>query len=171
MRKALFAMIGLWSIFLLVGCNSEENTKEEGQDIREMVQEYSTGNFENVSASITSHKLIVKDDKEKSYDLPEDEFFVSIAPYVKETHPCEIHSLTGCQGELVNKDFNVYIQDEDGKVIIDETMTSLENGFIDIWLAREKIYQVRINYGEKTSETTISTYKDDNTCITTMQLI
>ena len=99
------------------------------------------------------------------------EFFVSIAPYVKETHPCEIHSLTGCQGELVNKEFNVYIQDEDGKVIIDETMTSLENGFIDIWLPREKTYQVRINYGEKTSETTISTFKDDNTCITTMQLI
>ncbi|WP_148629480.1 CueP family metal-binding protein [Bacillus sp. E214] len=171
MKKALFIMISLWSIFLLMGCNSEEESKEEGQDIREMVQDYSTGSFDNVSASITSHKLIVKDDKEKSYDLPAEEFFVSIAPYVKETHPCEIHSLTGCQGELVNKDFNVYIQDEDGKVIVDETMTSLENGFIDIWLPREKTYQVRINYGEKTSETTISTFKDDNTCITTMQLI
>lgn len=164
-------MISLWSIFLLMGCNSEEESKGEGQDIRKMVQKYSTGRFDNVSASITSHELIVKGDKEKSYDLPEKEFFVSIAPYVKETHPCEIHSLTGCQGELVNKEFNVYIQDEDGKVIIDETMTSLENGFIDIWLPREKTYQVRINYGEKTSETTISTFKDDNTCITTMQLI
>ncbi len=171
MKKALFAMIGLWSIFLLMGCNSEKESKEKGQDIREMVHEYSTGSFDNVSASITSHKLIVKDDTEKSYNLPEEEFFVSIAPYVKETHPCEIHSLTGCQGELVNKDFDVYIQDEDGEVIIDETMISLENGFIDIWLPRDKTYQVKINYGEKTSETTISTFKDDNTCITTMQLI
>ncbi|MBO1912162.1 CueP family metal-binding protein [Microvirga sp. 3-52] len=68
-----------------------------------------------INASITSHELIVKDHgKETKFDLPSDEFFVSIAPFVETTHPCAIHSLTGCQGELVEKDFDVFIQDEEG---------------------------------------------------------
>lgn len=173
MRKSILGMIGLWSFSLLIGCNPEEQSKKETQDISKMVQEYSAGSFEDVSASITSDELIVKDnkDKETSYDLSKEEFFVSIAPYVKNTHPCEIHSLTGCQGELLKKDFDVYIEDEDGKVIMDETMTSLENGFIDVWLPRDQTFQVKIKYGEKTAEASISTFKGDNTCITTMQLI
>ena len=173
MRKGIFFVIGLWSISLLMGCNSDEQSEVEANDIKKMVQEYSASNAEGVSASITSHELIVTDelDKEASYDLSEEEFFVSIAPYVEDTHPCEIHSLTGCQGELANKEFDVTIQDEDGKVIVDEKMKSLENGFIDVWLPRDKTFQVKIQYGEKMSESTISTFKGDHTCITTMQLI
>lgn len=170
MRKIV---IGLWSISLLMGCNSDEQNKKEAQDIRKVIQEYSSGSFEDVSASITSDELIVKDnkDKETSYDLSEEEFFVSIAPYVKNTHPCETHSLTGCQGEMANKNFDVTIQNKDGQVIMDETMTSLKNGFIDVWLPRDQTFKVKIKYGEKTSESSISTFKGDNTCITTMRLI
>ena len=173
MKNGILAVVGLLSISLLIGCNSEEQSNNEVQDIREMVQEYSASSNEGVSASITSNDLIVKDedDKEKTYDLPEEEFFVSIAPYVNETHPCEVHSLTGCQGEMVNADFDVMIQDEEGNVIVDETMTSLDNGFIDIWLPRNQTYQVKINYGEKATESKVSTFEGDNTCITTMQLI
>ena len=108
--------------------------------------------------------------KETTFDLPSDEFFVSIAPFVENTHPCAIHSLTGCQGELVEKDFNVHIQDEDGEVVVDETITSLENGFIDLWLPRDKNFQVKITHDDKTVESKISTFEGDNTCITTMQL-
>src|SRR5699024_4018621 len=86
-------------------------------------------------------------DKETTYDLPEDEFFVSIAPFVETTHPCTNHSLTGCQGELVEKEFDVYIQDEDGNVVVDETMTSFENGFIDFWLPCDKTYNEKKLYG------------------------
>jgi len=82
----------------LVGC-SGDNTKEESspkpneaqtQNIKDLVHDYSVGNVENVSsASITSELLIVKDNKgnETVYDLPNDEFFVSIAPYLEQTHP------------------------------------------------------------------------------------
>ena len=173
MKKRILAVIGLWCMFLLIGCNSGVQSNKEIQDIRKLVQKYSVSTADDVSASITSNKLIVKDedDKEIAYDFSEEEFFVSIAPYVEETHPCEIHSLTGCQGEMVNMDFDVMIQDEDGKVIVDETMTSFENGFIDVWLPRNQTYQVKINYGDQTSESTISTFEGDNTCITTMQLI
>lgn len=50
-------------------------------------------------------------------------------------------------------------------------MTSLENGFIDLWLPRDKTFQVKIEYDGKVTEQEISTFEGDNTCITTMQLI
>ena len=170
MKKGLLVAFGLLLSLVLVACNNESN--EEGtQDIKEKVHEYSVGSFGDVTASITSHELIVTDNgKETSFDLPEDEFFVSIAPFVEYTHECAVHSLTGCQGELVKKDFDVYIEDEEGNVVIDETITSLENGFIDLWLPRDKKLQVKIEHDGKTVESEISTFEGDNTCITTMQL-
>ena len=172
MRKYIVAVIGFWIFSLLMGCDAKEQSNKDTQDIRKLVQEYSGNRTEDVSASITSNELIIKDqnDKETSYDISEEEFFVSIAPYMKDTHPCEIHSLTGCQGELANKDFKVRIENEEGKIIMDETLKSLENGFIDVWLPRNQTFQVEIQYGEKTSKSTISTFKGDNTCITTMQV-
>jgi hypothetical protein len=80
---------------LLAGCGSEttnEGTSKkenETQNMKELVHDYSAGNISDVSASITSHQLMVKDDEgnEQVYDLSKEEFFVSIAPYVNETHP------------------------------------------------------------------------------------
>jgi len=169
MKKGLFGMVVL--VFLLAGCQGVSD--EEGtQDIKEKVHQYSVDHFDNVTASITSHELIVTENNtENTYELPGEEFFVSIAPFINETHPCAIHSLTGCQGELTGKDFNVYIEDEEGSVIVDKTMTSLENGFIDLWLPRDKTYHVTIEYDGEVAEADISTFEGDDTCITTMQLL
>ncbi|MCA1025003.1 CueP family metal-binding protein [Cytobacillus kochii] len=174
MKKSLLAVLGLILILTVAACSDNTTNEVETQDIKKIVQDYSVGDAdEDVSASITSDELIVTDseNKETTYDLPEDEFFVSIAPFIETTHPCSDHSLTGCQGELVEKEFDVYIQDEEGNVLVDETITSLENGFIDFWLPRDKTYKVEIQYDGKTAESEISTFEGDNTCITTMQLI
>lgn len=171
MKKSLFAMIGLMLVFIIAAC--EGSAANEKEDIKEMVHEYSIGNFDDVSASITSHELIVTDsnDNKTSYDLPKGEFFVSIAPFVEQTHECAIHSLTGCQGELAEKEFGVYIEDEAGNAVVDETMASLENGFIDLWLPRDQTFQVKIEHDGKQAESELSTFEGDNTCITTMQLM
>ncbi len=79
--------------------------------------------------------------------------------------------MTGCQGELTNEEFALYIEDKEGNAILDETVTSLANGFIDLWLPRDNNYTVRIEYDEKTVESEISTFEGDATCITTMQLM
>lgn len=174
MRKKFIAII-LLMIVLLVACNDNDelgtiNIKPE--DIKKLVNDYSIGNITDQSASITSTQLIVtdNDDKELVYDLPEDEFFVSIAPFINETHPCEIHSLTGCQGELVNQDFDFYIEDMDGNIVLDEVINSEENGFVDLWLPRDKTYNVKISNDGKQVESEISTFEKDGTCITTMRL-
>lgn len=174
MKKSLLAVLGLILILTVAACSEDTSNEVETQDIKKLVQDYSVGDSdEGVSASITSDELIVtdSDNKETTYNLPDDEFFVSIAPFVETTHPCTNHSLTGCQGELVEKEFNVHIEDEDGNVLVDETMTSLKNGFIDFWLPRDKTYNVEIQYDGKTAESEISTFEGENTCITTMQLI
>lgn len=157
---------------LMVGCNNElENTNTT--DIKKLVQDYTVGNVEAASASITSSELIVTDENQKvvTYDLPEDEFFVSIAPFISETHPCDIHSLTGCQGELVEEEFNVHIEDSEGNVILDEKKKTEANGFIDLWLPRDDKFDVIITQGDKETTSEISTFDGDNTCITTMKLV
>ncbi|MCM3390564.1 CueP family metal-binding protein (plasmid) [Ureibacillus chungkukjangi] len=169
----------LFGVILLVACNGEsekvENTavKAEAEDIKELVHDYSVRNVTAKSASITSEQLLVTDNEGNNqvYELPEDEFFVSIAPYINETHSCENHSLTGCQGELVNEQFDIYIEDSEGNIIVDETLESQGNGFIDLWLPREQMYHIKIELEGKTVESEFSTFENDGTCITTMQLI
>lgn len=94
MRLKIIAVILLIPIFLVAcnGTSTEEETRpkdNEAMDIKELVQHYSEGNITDESAYITSTQLIIieSDDNEIVYDLPEDEFFVSIAPFINETHP------------------------------------------------------------------------------------
>src|SRR5699024_1962954 len=87
-----------------------------------------------------------------------------------ETHPCEIHSLTGCQGELVDADFDMIIKNQAGEIVVDETINSGKNGFVDLWLPRDETYNVEVQYDEQTVESETSTFEGDRTCITTMQL-
>ncbi|MGG4554776.1 CueP family metal-binding protein [Paenibacillus humicus] len=176
MRKQLF-FTSIVSIIVLSGCASQQSENNNGiiksdVDIKQLVSDYSSGNIEEQSASINSMQLIVtnQDNSQLTYTLPEDEFFVSIAPYVEQTHPCATHSLTGCRGELVNKEFEVYIEDSEGNVIRDEKLTSNSHGFIDLWLPRDKEYRISITQNEKKVESTFSTFESDDTCITTMQL-
>lgn len=141
-------------------------------DIKKIVQDFSLGNSNAVSASITSNELMVinEDSTETVYRLPDDEFFVSIAPFVNETHPCAIHNLASCRGEMANEEFDVYIEDHDGNVVMDETIKSQPNGFIDLWIPRDKELKVKISHDGKTAESDISSFEKDDTCITTMQL-
>jgi hypothetical protein len=72
---------------------------------------------------------------------------------------------------MAEEEFDVYIEDMDGNVVVDETLKSQPNGFIDLWLPRDQKYQVTIEHNGKQVESEISTYENDATCITTMQLM
>jgi hypothetical protein len=177
MKRKVFTLIGLVCAVLgaylfVVNDESDAPKTSETENIKELVHNYSAGNIEDQSASITSHQLLVTDSDgvELTYDLPEDDFFVSIAPYVDKTHPCTVHNLTGCQGEMAEKEFDVYIEDMDGNVILDKTMKSQSNGFIDLWLPRDQTYRTTITHDGKMVESELSTFENDGTCITTMQL-
>jgi hypothetical protein len=72
---------------------------------------------------------------------------------------------------MVEKEFDVYIEDIDGNVVVDEKVKSQPNGFIDLWLPRDKKFRTKIEYNGKMVESEISTFENDATCITTMQLM
>jgi hypothetical protein len=172
--KAIVAM-GLLSVFLVAcssGGNNNSSNVKEVENIKELVYDYSSGNLSSPSVKATADQLIVTNDDQSTdiYHLPKDEFYVSIAPYINQTHQWTYHFLTGCQAELVNQDFDVYIEDMDGNVVVDETMKSLPNGFIDLWLPRDQKYRVSIKYDGKIVESQLSTFNNDPTCVTTMQL-
>ncbi|MDQ0413071.1 hypothetical protein J2S25_001253 [Mesobacillus stamsii] len=72
---------------------------------------------------------------------------------------------------MVEKEFDVYIEDEAGNVVVDEKRMTQQNGFIDLWLPRDHKYKIKIESDRKSVESEISTFENDPTCITNMQLM
>nr|WP_043929886.1 hypothetical protein [Bacillus sp. EB01] len=91
--------VALFLGIILAGC-SEDSTKVENSAnetaanqsetpaVQELIADISSGKTEVEAASITSDQLIIKgtDGTETVHELPADQFFVSIAPYVSQTH-------------------------------------------------------------------------------------
>lgn len=66
----------------------------------------------------------------------------------------------------------VTIHDSEGNTFMkDEVLKSGANGFMDLWVPRDRTYLIRIVQDGKVAEKQLSTYPNDQTCITTMQLM
>ena len=115
--------------------------------------------------------LLASGDDEVSLALPQDEFHLSIAPYLADTHECFYHSLTTCVGELGEEDFHVTITDDaSAEVLVDRDVTTYENGFFDVTLPAGLDITVLVTDGENSVEMPLGTNVDDPTCVTTAQL-
>lgn len=129
---------------------------------------------DDLMVSIRPDNLIVSDaaQQEVTLPMPDEQFYVSIAPYVDETHDCYFHSLTTCAGEIRNADVHLLATDSSsGEILIDETLTTFDNGFVGLWLPRDIDVTVAIEYDGRSATTDLSTRSDDDaTCVTTMQL-
>lgn len=176
MKKQLI-IVFLFSILIIAGCGSTDNNDistntDENEDVKNLIATYSGDKTASQSVSVTGTQLIITEEngEEIVHSLPDDEFFVSIAPFKTETHPCTFHSLTGCQGELDSESFDVLIEDSKGNIVIEDSMKTGANGFIDMWLPRHDTFSVTITQGNKQTTAEISTDDDSPTCITTMQL-
>lgn len=122
----------------------------------------------NVGARITGDKLFLYDnEKEYNLALPTDSFFVSIAPYINEVHPCTIHNLITCRGEIFNQTMKVRIVDENNQIIIDKEIETQDNGFIGLWLPKGINATLKVEYDGLLVEYPISTFSESDTCITT----
>lgn len=107
----------------------------------------------------------------KVVPIPGETMVVSIAPYVTTTHPCEIHSINGCQGELPDREFEVAVTHADGTEYRNETIQTGDNGFFELWLPAGSEFNVTVTGGGGTATRMVSTEPDDRTCITDMQLV
>ncbi|GGG70655.1 hypothetical protein GCM10011374_39060 [Kocuria dechangensis] len=103
--------------------------------------------------------------------MPEDEFYLAVAPWTITTHECFQHNLAGCQGELVGADLDVRITDGSGAVLVDEAVTTHANGFAGFWLPKDIAGTIEISSAAGSATSEFSTAEDSPTCLTTMRLV
>lgn len=125
----------------------------------------------DVLASVRYDSVVLKDEtREAALPLPEGRFYLSLAPYVDQTHDCYFHSLTTCTGELAGQPVEVTITDSTGKALVDGQFTTYANGFVGFWLPRDITGTITVSADGKTATSPISTGPDAPTCLTTLQL-
>ena len=127
----------------------------------------------NLIASVTPTELQLQPGESTAENLaiPEGEFYLSIAPYVEQTHPCTFHSLTTCLGEMGGADIELRIVNTaTGEAVVDEARTIADNGFTGIWLKSGNEYEVTVTAGGKTGTQVVTTGPEDPTCLTTLQI-
>lgn len=129
----------------------------------------------DLMVSVRPQELLITDSQgtESSVEMPSDEFYLSIAPYLESTHECHFHSLTTCRGELANENVRITIVDSaTGITIVDESATTYDNGFVGVWLPKGIDASLTVESNGKSARTDISTKADDDaSCLTTLQLV
>jgi Periplasmic copper-binding protein CueP len=78
--------------------------------------------------------------------------------------------MSSCEGELVQTKLNVKAVDQSGTVIMDKPVSTLENGFMELWLPRNRTINLTISGLNRSATDVITTTDGSATCITTMQL-
>jgi hypothetical protein len=79
--------------------------------------------------------------------------------------------MSSCQGELPKTKFNVKAVDKSGDIIADMPIYSQKNGFIELWLPRNRTIKLTIEGLNRSTTGVISTVDGSDTCITTYQLL
>jgi hypothetical protein len=182
-RLIIFAVIALLVVTAGVYLLSQNGNSAEaafleqhgldGLSVEEIVYKLdsTTADPEGLSASITSDQLILIDGtREVKLALPADKFYLSFAPYITNTHPCATHSLISCRGELAGEELQAIITDTAGNEIVNDTFTTMENGFVGVWLPRDITATVTVLYNGLSAQASVDTSKGSNTCLTTLQL-
>ncbi|MDO5697620.1 MAG: CueP family metal-binding protein [Dermatophilus congolensis] len=146
----------------------------QGKDVRAIVDELDqTHNDKDkgLMGQVRQDQLVLRDASSSvSMPMPADATYISIAPFVNQTHDCFFHSLATCQGEMVEKPVSLKVTDASGKVVAEENATTYVNGFVGLWLPRNINGQITITSEGKTATAPLSTAADAPTCVTTIKL-
>jgi len=78
--------------------------------------------------------------------------------------------MSSCQGELPDMKFAVKATDQDGNVLVDDTIATLKNGFFELWLPRNRNIELTIQGDGRQVRGRIATLDSSRTCITNLQL-
>ena len=78
--------------------------------------------------------------------------------------------MSSCQGELNGQPFEVTATTPNGQVLFDGEVTTLRNGFFELWLPRDRLVELSISGAGGVAKGLIGTYEKSKTCVTTFQL-
>lgn len=182
-RRTLFAALAATPL-VLAGCSAGPSAAEEllaAHDLpagsaREVIDALEALPLAQrpaeLLASVGTDALTLSDasGREASLDLPAQELYVSVAPFVTGTHECFFHSLTTCLGELQGEELAVRVEDAAGTVLVDEARTTAPNGFLGLWLPRDAELSLSLAGAAGEATATLRTDAEAPTCVTTMQL-
>lgn len=146
----------------------------EGQDTEQVIAALEASTEDRTAGPMGSvrydHVLLAGEAGEVAMPIPDDLFYLSIAPYVERTHDCYYHNLATCQGELAGEAVHVSVTDAAGATLVDQDVTLEANGFTGLWLPRDTTGELTVTYDDKQVTTPIATGPEDPTCLTTLQL-
>ncbi|HEY8424576.1 MAG TPA: CueP family metal-binding protein [Limnochordales bacterium] len=129
---------------------------------------------EGVTTFVTSEAVHFEwpDGRKAQVPLEGDAMYVAVAPYVHQTHPCRVHYISSCRAELAEVPLRVTARDQAGRVVLQQTVTTLPNGFFELWLPRGMELALTIEWPEAglVGQGRIETVKDARTCVTDIQL-
>jgi hypothetical protein len=178
MKKALFylSIVSAIAIFVFIFSKNDLSDLLSKYNLDNIDQKALINDLENkdfngeITASISDKQIFIYH-KTKEYEimLQEDLFYVSLAPYINQTHGCYTHSLTGCQGELIDKDFIVKIYDEEDNLLEEKTINSGSDGFFGLFLEKGITYKIIVEYEGLSTSYDIDAFTDQ-TCFTGGQL-
>jgi len=128
--------------------------------------------YPDITIYVTYTQLIIEypNNTNAFIPIPENQMYVVIAPYIETTHACETHYISSCQGELKETEFDLIIKEKDGAIFFDGSMTSLKNGFIELWLPKNNEFDLSIFLNSQKVQLNINTFETGITCITTAKL-
>ncbi|MGP9682219.1 CueP family metal-binding protein [Brachybacterium sp. AOP3-A1-3] len=190
-RRSLLGGIGLVP-FVLAGCGARDDDQApvsgdqellrdlgyEGADAQEIIDQLEAlpvaERPRGLMASVMATALGLSDaaGREVELSLPQNKFYLSVAPFRDSTHECAYHSLTTCLGELRRQDVTVsVVDDSSGDPLEDGTRTTGDNGFLGIWLPRGITAELTCTVEDLSGTASISTQEEDDlTCLTSLQL-
>lgn len=193
LRRRTLATLFAAGALLLTGCSATPSDPAEpprteagsvldqygltGMGAREVIERLDTMAVAErpatLLASVQPDELVLTDTANGATEtllMPDGEFYLSVAPYQDQTHGCTFHSLTTCLGEMAGKTLDLTVTDDAGQLVLDETRTTYDNGFVGLWLPRDLSGTLTLEHNGKTATAPIATGADDLTCLTTTQL-
>lgn len=184
MKRLLTAAAAIL-VLALAGCSSPPDTADDalldehglaglsGQQIVDRLEALGGADRPaDLKASVRPDELQLSDadGRETAVPLPDDLFYLAVAPYLESTHDCFYHSLTTCQGELAEQDVHLRIVADDGTVLVDEQTTTHANGFVATWVPRGSSGTVEITDGDHAGSYAFTTDDEAPTCVTSVRL-
>ncbi len=73
-----------------------------------------------------------------SLPMPADRFYLAVAPFRNGNAACSFHDLSADQGELRGFAFHVVVADANNTPLVDADVTTGPNGFVGLWLPRDR---------------------------------
>lgn len=176
-RQFFIFMLAIWFV---VSCDDDEidynslYVEIEKLEIKEAVGLANVWKYDypEITSYVDNKKLNISfpDGRDLQILLPENEIYVAIAPYETYTHECQTHYISSCEAELKKSEFFIKLSDENEVIFMEEVVHSLKNGFIELWLPKDREFETRVIYENKSCEFTLTTYETSRTCITDLKL-